>query len=76
MAEQEYALSVSGLPDPVWSGPSTIKVAAGEVFTQPISIAVDPYELEQKIKTIIFTVQDVDSDERIEQESRFFSGAR
>ncbi|MCE2596590.1 cytochrome c oxidase accessory protein CcoG [Motilimonas cestriensis] len=76
MEEQEYNLSVTGLPEPVWSGPTAIRVAPGEVFTQPVSIAVDPYELDKSILTIQFTVQDTDSDEQIQQESRFFSGGR
>ncbi|MCE2572412.1 cytochrome c oxidase accessory protein CcoG [Motilimonas eburnea] len=76
MLPQQYSLSVSGLPAPVWSGPSDISVAPGEVFTQPISIAVDPYELEKSIQVIQFKVQDSDSDEFIEQESRFFSESR
>lgn len=76
MQPQQYSLAVSGLPAPVWSGPTEISVAPGEVFTQPISIAVDPYELDKSIQEIKFTIQDIDGDEFIEQESRFFSEGR
>ena len=76
MDEQVYQLSVSGLPAPVWSGPTEVTIAAGEVFTQPVSVAVDPYELENSIQKITFTVRSLTGDEQVSRQSRFFSGAR
>ncbi|MGI2261360.1 cytochrome c oxidase accessory protein CcoG [Shewanella sp. GXUN23E] len=71
----EYRLSVAGLSDYQWIGPETVTIAGGEVYTLPISIAVDPYYLKRPITDIEIIVKSDSGDQPIEvsQESRFFS---
>ncbi|GLS84772.1 cytochrome c oxidase accessory protein CcoG [Paraferrimonas haliotis] len=71
----QYQLAVSGLTDYQWNGPKVLTIRAGEVATQPISIAVDPYDLKSPITPIEITLS-VKDDPSVSftQESRFFSG--
>ncbi len=75
--DNKYRLSVKGLKDPKWIGPQEVTVPAAEVYTLPISIAVDPYELKDYMTDITFVIEQVtntDGDEIIvEQDSRFFN---
>ncbi len=81
MQSQIYNLSVEGLTDSQWLGPRQIEVSAGEVFTQPVAIAVDPYDLDKSMVEITFVVErtdveSTDSKAQIKRESRFFSSSR
>jgi cytochrome c oxidase accessory protein FixG len=71
---QEYELSVEGLPNARWIGPQHVSIEAGEVLTLPISIAVDPIELNRSITKIDIkiTAQIDGSPIEIKQETRFF----
>ena len=72
---QTYELSFSGLIDAQLIGPEQIVIKPGEVLTQPISIAVDPYEYTQKKINITITLKSTSGDvEKIEQETSFFLG--
>jgi hypothetical protein len=68
-------LSVKGIENTTWHGKQEVIVKAATVFTLPISISVDPYELESFMTNIIFTVEQVapEGEAKIEQESRFFN---
>ena len=70
---QTYDLSFSGLEDAQLIGPKQIVIKPGEVLTQPIAIAVDPYDIKEKkrIITIILTSTD-ENIEQIKQDSPFF----
>jgi len=72
--KHQYKLSVSGLENAKWNGPQLIEVDAAKVYTLPISIAVDPYELKGYMTDITFVIQQVgdEDDVRLEYESRFF----
>ncbi len=73
--DNTYKLSVKGIENTQWHGKQQILVKAATVFTLPISISVDPYELKGYMTDITFTVEQVsaDGDVKIEHESRFFN---
>jgi cytochrome c oxidase accessory protein FixG len=70
----EYQMHIDGLNNYKWYGPQTVQIAAGEVLTLPISVAVDPVELKRPITKIDFIVTTEVDGEAVEakQESRFF----
>ena len=70
-----YRLSVKGLENPKWHGDQKVFVEAASVFTLPISISVDPYELKGYMTDISFQIELVSADDevKIEHESRFFN---
>lgn len=72
--DNKYHLSVRGLKNAKWIGKQDIIVPAAEVYTLPISIAVDPYELKDYMTDIQFVVKQVSGDNNVEivQDSRFF----
>ena len=73
--DNTYKLSIKGLESPQWHGKQEVLVKAATVYTLPISISVDPYELKGWITDITFTVEQVSpqDDVSIEHESRFFN---
>ncbi|MFD2165589.1 cytochrome c oxidase accessory protein CcoG [Thalassotalea euphylliae] len=71
--QQTYKLSVTGIENASWIGDSEVTVDAAAVFTLPISIAVDPYELESYMTDIEFVIEQVgNADVKLTHESRFF----
>ena len=73
--DNTYKLSVKGIENTQWHGQQEVFVKAASVFTLPISISVDPYELKGYMTDISFTVEQVSpqDDVSIEHESRFFN---
>ncbi|GAW94623.1 MULTISPECIES: cytochrome c oxidase accessory protein CcoG [Colwellia] len=73
--DNTYKLSMQGIANTQWHGKQEVTVKAATVYTLPISISVDPYELEHYMTTITFTVEQVApiGEAKIEQESRFFN---
>ena len=73
--DNTYKLSVKGIENTQWHGKQEVFVKAAAVYTLPISISVDPYELKGYMTDITFTVEQVSpqDDVSIEQESRFFN---
>jgi cytochrome c oxidase accessory protein FixG len=73
--DNTYKLSIKGLENPQWHGKQEVFVKAASVFTLPISISVDPYELKGYMNDITFSVEQVSpqDDVSIEHESRFFN---
>lgn len=70
--EREYRITVSGLEDYQFTGEQTVTVKGSEVFTLPISIAVDPYQLEDRVTDIRFdVVATSDEDITITEPSKF-----
>lgn len=71
----EYTMSVEGLDNYKWYGPTSVTIAGGEVLTLPISVGVDPVELSRSVTNIEIKVKThIDGEEvEVEQESRFFS---
>ena len=70
---QVFTLSVRGLEQMVWSGETQVHVAPGEVFSLPVSLAVDPYLLKKPINDIEFVLTD-ETNHQVTQESRFIKG--
>ena len=68
--EQHYKLDVVGLPSSSWYGKQTINVLPGEVLSLPMSLGVQPDNLNSAIVTIEFTLSD-NHDFTISVESRF-----
>ncbi|MGB5445895.1 MAG: cytochrome c oxidase accessory protein CcoG [Psychromonas sp.] len=72
---QTYDLSFSGLEGAQLIGPEQIIIKSGEVLTQPIAIAVDPYGFKEKRVNITITLTSASGEiEKIEQETTFFLG--
>jgi polyferredoxin len=53
---QTYTISVQGLPEYTFIGNREVTVQGGEVYSTPISVATDPYNLEDVVTDIQFTV--------------------
>ena len=73
--DNTYKLSVKGIENTIWHGKQEVTVKAATVYTLPISISVDPYELKSYMTDITFTVEQIspDNEAKIEHESRFFN---
>lgn len=73
--DQTYNISFTGLKDATLIGPNQITIHSGEIFTQPISIAVDPYDIKEKKITVTIKLTNLDEDaEVIQQTASFFIG--
>lgn len=71
---QKYQLAVNNIPEHQWFGPRVVSVLPGELLIQPISIAVDPYDLDKPVIKINFTVTEVENSHfEFSQQSRFIS---
>lgn len=65
-----YTIAVEGLPDYRFIGNTTVTVNGGEVFTLPVSVATDPYNLKDSVTEIYFQVSTTDdSGKVVEQEA-------
>ena len=72
--DNNYRISVKGIENTKWIGDSEVFVKAASVYTLPISIAVDPYELKGYMTDITFVIEQIgDADVVLEHESRFFN---
>lgn len=71
----EYQLSANGLEDYQWYGPKTVMVPAGKVFTLPVSIAVDPADIQRAVTDFNIQISSTIEGEpvKVEQETRFFA---
>ena len=69
-----YRLSVKGLDEVKWIGEQEVSVKAADVYTLPISLAIDPYDLKDHMTKITFVVEQISSDDdvKFEQQSRLF----
>ncbi|CZF84949.1 cytochrome c oxidase accessory protein CcoG [Grimontia marina] len=72
---ETYSLTVKGLDGVEWYGKQEVTLTAGEIFTLPISLGVDPYELSTPVANITFVLERQSGDDKkiIETESRFIS---
>ena len=70
---QKYSITFTGLKDATLIGPKNITIRSGEIFTQPISIAVDPYDIKAKKVNITIKLTSLGEDgEVIKQDTSFF----
>lgn len=74
-SDNRYRLTVSGIDNLQWIGEQEVLVKAASVFTLPMSLAVDPYELDGYMTEITFTVTLISDEDEVSlsQESRFFN---
>ena len=72
--DNTYRVSVRGIDNVKWIGEKEVTVKAANVYTLPISLAMDPYDLAEPMTTITFVLKQIspESDVMFEQESRFF----
>jgi cytochrome c oxidase accessory protein FixG len=71
---QRYSISVSGLKDHEFRGGTEATALGGEVLNLPISIAMDPKNLNDTVTQFSFTVQSIDNPDNIiitTEESKF-----
>ncbi|WP_100643790.1 cytochrome c oxidase accessory protein CcoG [Alteromonas facilis] len=72
--DRVYTIAVKGLKEYEYIGDQVVNVAGGEVFSLPISVATDPYNLEGRVTDIDFHVQTQDLDGNlieVEEPSKF-----
>ncbi|GAA6183582.1 cytochrome c oxidase accessory protein CcoG [Aliiglaciecola sp. NS0011-25] len=65
-AEHTYKIDVVGLEGNKYIGPTQVTVAGGEVLNLPISIAIDPYALDETVTEFQFKVTSTDSDDPVQ----------
>jgi len=71
-----YHLTFSGLEAFEWLGPKEVVVNAGEVFTLPMSISTDPYNLSKKVVKVSFSASATLADGEtitVIEKSRFYN---
>lgn len=69
--EQFYSIQVEGFPNAQFIGQNTVIVKAADLETLPISIAVNPYDIEQRITEIHFRVTNEDGSVEVLEPSKF-----
>ena len=69
-----YIVGVEGLKNYEYFGAKEIEISSGEAFTLPISLAVDPYDLDKPVTNITITITSKDGEVKVYEESRFFKG--
>jgi polyferredoxin len=75
---QTYQLDVEGLPEHQWFGPREVTLKPGEIYTLPVSVAVDPFNLKKPTLDIQFVLKrdgtaPDDSKGTLRQASKFIS---
>lgn len=72
--QQRFAITVNNLKGHVFIGQSEVSVRGGEVFNLPISLAIDPYLLENPVTEFSFRIQAIGEnaqDAWVEESSKF-----
>lgn len=78
LQSQTYLLDVEGLPEHQWFGPREVTLKPGEIFTLPVSLAVDPFNLKRPTLDVQFVLKREgaaadDSKGTLRQPSKFIS---
>lgn len=80
--DRVYRISIEGLSDYKWQGDNSVLVPAAQVFTLPISVAIDPFDLKGLMTEIEFVVEEFElvengelksTGETLYESSRFFN---
>ena len=70
--DHTYILDAVGLPDLKLQGRREIKVAAGEIYSQPVELSSAPEQLPSSANEVTFILKDADDESvHIEAKSRF-----
>ena len=69
--EQTLKITVEGFPRSKLLGDATITVAAGEVATRPITLAVHPDDVTERVQDVTFVVSSTTGDVREQHVTRF-----
>jgi polyferredoxin len=70
--DHTYVLEAAGLPDLKLQGQREIKVAAGEIFSQPVELSIAPEKLPSSTNEVKFILKDADdASVHVEAKSRF-----
>ncbi|MCY7294711.1 cytochrome c oxidase accessory protein CcoG [Alteromonas sp. a30] len=69
--EQFYTINVEGMPGAKFIGQQTVTVKGAELETIPVSIAVNPYDIEGRITEINFRVTNEDGSIEVLEPSKF-----
>ena len=73
--DHTYRLTVGGLPGIQYQNPiGDFTVPAGEIFSLPVNLAIDPVDLDQTSNEVAFTLQAVDDPEIVVAETGRFVG--
>ncbi|MDA8621262.1 cytochrome c oxidase accessory protein CcoG [Psychrosphaera sp.] len=72
--DSTYSISIEGLTGHEFYGQREFSVAAGEVYKQPVSIAIDPVELKRPVTGITIIIRSSDGELEVSEETRFFKG--
>jgi cytochrome c oxidase accessory protein FixG len=69
--DMQYVISVAGDENLALKGDPRVNVAAGEIYTVPVTVELDPAFLNKPNLDVIFTVTSTDKSVRASEESRF-----
>ena len=73
--DKHYKIDVTGLSHFNYIGKNEINIKAGESYSLPLSIAIDPYDLKKPVTEFSFVVTDsAEPDVTLSQKSNFFKG--
>lgn len=72
--DNAYVVGIEGLKDYQYYGKQEVTVKAGEIYTTPISIAVDPFDLSKPVTDMVITITSKDGETKVYEETRFFKG--
>lgn len=69
--DQGYQISVHGLDGHQYIGEQRVLVKAGEVYTSPVSVAIDPYLLSGAVTEFWFKVEGLDLEVQVQEPTKF-----
>lgn len=73
--DQRYKIEIKGLPEFTVLGKTEFTIRAGELHSEPLTIAVDPYLLKQTVTEVEFVlIHQTREDTQISMPSKFFKG--
>lgn len=73
--DKHYKIELEGLSHFNYIGKNEINIKAGESYSLPLSIAINPYDLKKTVTEFNFVVVDAAvPDVRLSQKSNFFKG--
>lgn len=74
--DHTYVLSAKGMDGLILEGKKEISVAAGDIFTMPVELSIDPEKLPSTTNEISFTIQSVDDPSISKESASRFIGPR